>query len=856
MVANNNNGIPTDDDGSSKAKDGSSSPPITITPTVSNVSMNNSNAMISDEEEISSLIDEDMPQDVNNNIKIKDHKRDTSKEKYEIADIVLNEVQQGIVVEEEESVRQIDKPTPQMRYSPKSSKTSSSSLHKSFTSSSTSVSRNDSSQYSGFAVQTARLANNAKNDRVVRKFQQHSVAATATSSSDQNNMNNNIKKLSMDDAKKNYLFQTAASLDEDVAYVDKLLMRVGVGVLFTWICLLLLSYWVVPAGSIQYYEGSERNAALVELSILSTAVIMKHFPLLWDMNLLDWNADDDELNPTSSGGGGGGDSSGGGGIATRKRIMMMMGSKKEKFSGVLVGGLVVQFIAIMTAVIFVFFPCPVMIDPILGSRVHFIRWCEWTPLAGYMTLMTECIDAPTYDGEKLTQPWRKKFLVSSMESLSTFCGFIFPFCTNIHVWMTAMIFSCVTYSAIIFSYFEKKKLFRSCIWSGGGSADEVELYGRARMSLALHGVCTTVWTLITINYFVTSAGHLLFEQCVGSFDEQVSILMWLRAIIHDPAAPMIGECLMDLLAKCLYMTLIIEVHHRAFDESKRANRRLAELKNTMSVVWENSSDTIAISVQKMSGRISTMVSPSFFRSALIARQEQEKIEDISAILLEHKNLAVESKRESITDISRIKDEPLPDVGIKIIRKDEFPRFNIHAAASDGAFKRIGRNGDDAMTSRVVLFTDILARAWQSKSEEILFEHDTTNEDGRARTKYEVKVTRLEENAVVVVVRNVSERYQRFEAEKRFVFETTARQKDAEANRFTRHEVKNGLLAAIEICGSIREHPNESDDAMSKEGRACKLENIAELDRTLYEVLDIVLAETVRLSLFPFPNNCL
>ena len=712
----------------------------------------------------------------------------------------------------------------------------------------------------GMVAQTAKLANDAKNDRIVRRLQEQS-AGSSSANNTKNSLptNNNNRGGEKSDAttiqqqqqqqqetdnNNNVLKTITAStlaLDEDVAYVDKLIIQISKYVLLCWITLVATSYYIVPKECIQYYEGTERNAALVELSILSTAVIMKHFPLLWDMNFMDLSAPNMSSLESS------------GGTANRKRSINMMGNT-DKLSGILTGGLVVQLIAIMTVLIMVCCPVPVMIDPILGSRVHFLRWSEWVPLAGFMTLMTECIDAPLYDGRKLTHPWRKKSFVSIMESLSTACGFIFPFCTNVVVWSIVMTISCVTYSTIIFSYFEKKKLFRSCIWSGGRSVDEIELYERARMSLALHGVCCVVWTLITLNYFVTSAGHLLIDLYMGDGRQ-----CWI-GILHDPAATMIGECFMDLMAKCLYMALIIEAHHKAFDEGKRANRRLAELRNTMSVVWENSSDTIAISVQKISGNVTTMVSPSFFRSALMARKgQQETIDDISAIVLEHCNL---SKRESITDISRMKedDTELPEVGIKIVRKSDFASVDLHAAAADGAYEVIGRD-DVAMTSLAVLFTDMLARAWQSKSEEVLFEHDSTNEDGSGRTKFEVKVTRLEENAVVVVVRNVSERYRRFEAEKRFVFETTARQKDAEANRFTRHEVKNGLLAAIEICGNVREqmagdfghlqrdsnYTNDNAAIVSEEDISSKLENMAELDRTLHEVLDLVLAETVSLS---------
>ena len=706
---------------------------------------------------------------------------------------------------------------------------------------------------SSASYNSAKIANEAKNDQMNQRFARQQQSSQTNQQqggggrgrvggglpSPSSTKNNKQTPSSRRRGETAY----SVSLDEDVATVDKLLIRIAYGVILTWISLVAFSYWIVPPDCIQWYEGTERNAALVELSILSTAVIMKHFPLLWEMNFMD---------TLTEGGGGGRGGTGGSrdgmdgdtsnGVSPRRKAILTASMGGTQFSGILAGGLVTQCIAVLTATIMVCFPVPVMIDPVLGSRVHFMRWCEWIPLAGYMTLMTECIDAPEYDGEKLTHPWKVKFTVSALESISTLCGLVFPFCTNFFVWMAAMVFSCVTYSAIIVRYFEKRRLFVSCVWRGGGSVDEIELFERARMSLALHGVCSVVWTLITLNYFVTSAGHLIVPKT------------WV--FMHDPAATMIGECFMDLLAKCLYMALIIEAHHTAFDEAKRANRRLAELRNTMSVVWENSSDTIAISVQKMSGNVTSMVSPSFFRPALIARQQQHgKMEDLSAIILEHSNAVLKSKRGSITNVSKVEGDALPEVAFKLLQKADFASVDLHSAGNSGSFEYIGQN-NDAMTSLVVAFTDMLARAWQNRAEEFVFEHDTVLENGSVRTKFEVKVTRLEANTVMTVVRNVSERFRRFEAEKRFVFETTARQKDAEANRFTRHEVKNGLLAAIEICGTVREQLSDDfslvrhdlgykiDTNVSEENVSGRIETMAELDTTLHEVLDIVLAETV------------
>lgn len=610
------------------------------------------------------------------------------------------------------------------------------------------------------------------------------------------------------------------SLDEDVAQIDHLLKQVSKFALLTWISLIGISYWAAPPGSIQRYTGAERNALLVELSILTTAVLVKHIPLVWEMNVMEMSTPSTSASSSE--------------VGKSRRIKSRNILGKKKFSGVLTGGMTAQLIAISSVAIMVLFPVPVMIDPILGCRVHLIRWCEWTPCAGFLTLMMDCIDAPQYDGTKFTHPWKTIFVTAAMESLSTFCGLIFPFCTNWYVWMGWMIFSCVTFLSVPIRYFEKRRLFQTIRWRGGRRVDEIELYERTRTSLALNFVCSGVWSTMVIAYFVTSCGHLVVSES------------W--TIMHNPAITMFGNCTLDLLSKCLYMALILDAHQAIFDESKRANRRLAELRNMMGVVWENSSDTIAISVRKISGNVTSMVSPSFFRSALTAA-ERERIQDISAVVLEHSHTLMNSKQSSATKNLPTKVNHTSGVGIEIIRKVDFDSVDFQFYGDNVAHAYTEYETED-MTTLVNAFTDMLLRAWRDDSEEHLFEYDTSFDDGKKRTKFEVMLTRLDANAKVLVVRNVSERYQRFEAEKRFIFETTARQRDAEANRFTRHEVKNGILAAIEICGNIHDHISSGIDWMrdrqivSEPSLTFGIENVDELDQTLHEVLDIILAGTV------------
>ena len=107
-----------------------------------------------------------------------------------------------------------------------------------------------------------------------------------------------------------------------------------------------------------------------------------------------------------------------------------------------------------------------------------------------------------------------------------------------------------------------------------------------------------------------------------------------------------------------------------------------------------------------------------------------------------------------------------------------------------------------------IFCIKVIRSWKAKNEgaTLILMHDLKRMDGEKPQpiQCEANISVMEENMLVIVVRDISERFRRFEAEKRVISETTARRKDAAANRFTRHEVKNGLLAAIGLCDSLNE----------------------------------------------------
>lgn len=128
----------------------------------------------------------------------------------------------------------------------------------------------------------------------------------------------------------------------------------------------------------------------------------------------------------------------------------------------------------------------------------------------------------------------------------------------------------------------------------GSSVDEMEIYNRSLLSLKLLGTCTFLWTVLVCTYFFSAVGPTVFP----TLEDRIDV----------SALTMVGECTMDVVAKVLYMFIIVDVHDQVFDQSARAERRLEELRQMMAVVWDNSSDVIGISVRSINGNVTTMLS--------------------------------------------------------------------------------------------------------------------------------------------------------------------------------------------------------------------------------------------------------
>lgn len=588
-----------------------------------------------------------------------------------------------------------------------------------------------------------------------------------------------------------------------ISTIDSHFRYFSIWVFCTYFTLVATVYVVVPTESIVRLEGVEKNSAIMAMSLIAISFASRIVPLL-------------------GGVGGGG-----------KNAKSYRG-KKLNISGIFIGGLTVQIIAFLTDFLMAFFPSPVLIDPILGTRVHVLRWCEWCPCAAYMTFMTEGADL-YWSGERPPPDYLlKKYLHASTQGGAVFLGLLFPFCPGYKSWMTCMVLSCGLYLTIFIRLRNRQREIPETL-GGGATVEEAERFVSAKIALRLRYVTTFVWSIIVTLFFVSSVFGPKYAP-EGSF-------------LRNPAANMMCECFFDVLSKVLFLVIIAEVHNAIFDPFAKTERRLEELRQLMAAVWESSSDVIAISVRTgPTGGASTMLSPAFYSlgssDGPLRKLSIEQIKDF----FRRKSVLYQLSDEAFQTKSRVKPEMI---------------FNIEETGfhpQDGALLF---DGDGVQTDLGALqaVSDVVVKAWACEERELVFSHDLEWASSRYGKEHlihsEAKVSRLDENTLIVIVRDISERVRAFEAEKQVLFETTSRQKDAEANRFTRHEVKNGLLSAIglyeSLCDAQRSQLTKSQNKTDAEiGFDLRDSNFSddvvrcmnELGKSLHVTLDTILIEAM------------
>jgi len=447
-------------------------------------------------------------------------------------------------------------------------------------------------------------------------------------------------------------------------------------------------------------------------------------------------------------------------------------------TGAMTGSCTIQGIALASCGIMICLPTPVLMDTITNRRVHLLRWVEWIPLSFLMTFLTEAIDMPNHD-QAVEVAWGHAWALA----FSTMAGIIFPFCTTPWQWMVVFVISCILFCSLYVRLYQRMMRFRRT--PVGSSVDEQELYDRARLSFRLLQACSIMWTGIV----------LAFVACciAGKYAPEGS--WW-----ANPALPLVVECAFEIGSKVWYLLLIADVHELIFDEGLRSIRRLEEMRDMMTCVWESSSDAIALCVRGKE-TINAVVSPTFLH---LGNQNAESDSTKVALLFE------------VTPQPNRQNKPkhrIAAMAMATLGKKQSPISPISLS------EFINDDVDSVDQRNIASMAKLLAKAWHFTSQESLIMHDLYGETstGELRTiQCEAKITKLANDAVVVVLRDISERFHRFETEKQLIVAVTERKKDSEASRFARDEVKDSLEAAIGMVDSIK-NTMESPNGMEMNG---------------------------------------
>jgi hypothetical protein len=486
--------------------------------------------------------------------------------------------------------------------------------------------------------------------------------------------------------------------------------------LATYVCLVALVFGLTPAEKVEYLPPQERHAAAVALVVLVVAFIL---------------------------------------AMTRFAFTSTNDSWRQHMGGIVYASMVTQTVAIMTNAMLAFAPTVVLIDPVTHSRVFMLRWCEWIPLSGLMTFLSEGVAMPKRSG------LRSAILIALSQSISCVCGIVFPLCRGPVSWGLWMTLSMVTYLAMFERVYTKRRMYLAERNKTGSTFIDKEQLDRMQFAYQLIAVCSTVWTILVVIYFVNMLLHWYLPR-----DHPLMQQDWSLAMLCDTC--------FDVIAKAIYMKLIVDVHFCVFDAEGRAQRQLWELRNLMSVLWDSSSDAIVISARS-GDKVTSLLSPSLLNLVDLPIPDRIAQRKGVALLIEtERNPGIRSgenpqgeRAYEITSCSYIDCSGVPYGSLRGESLLEEPSFT----RNDGDGK--GPSGIAAQASELVCA--VWNHASRSMVESILMYQLSDR-------RCEIKVSPHTDDMLVAVIRDVTERFKRLEAERKAHFEAVARQKDAQSVR--------------------------------------------------------------------------
>jgi hypothetical protein len=564
-----------------------------------------------------------------------------------------------------------------------------------------------------------------------------------------------------------------------------------------------------PKDSFQYLEGTEKFVAVLAFTVMLLANLSRMVPLLY-----------------------------------RDHVVLKQRHSFWK-NGVFIGAFTSQFISMSTHAYMAFYKVPVVYDPVTGARVHLIRWAEWVsfrssavclvlteannalsrfeqaPLAGLLTFLAEEIDCPSPDQYRMTRYHAIAMVCSVL------CGLVFPFCPNLQTWLAILAVACILFSSIFVRVFQKRRALAQRV--KGVSLQSVGDYNRARLSLRAMDECAAVWTIMVILHFFA----VLAPRYVSS-----------DSIFNTPALCLIAETFCEVMSKYLHIFVVEDCYKTLFDDRAINSRKLEKLRQILTVVWERSPDSMAISMKLAGGKSVCLLSPTFF--ALVNGKDMEHPNQLGdrALVMEFSGHKSDSPSEVFSiGLNEPRDQEDTSFAKGMLSEATMEELQPTIASVSELIRKAWKRPED----KAVLTHDIVICTGSKTETDTTESFDDSTEaanEALSVANCEATISKLDDHtAILIIIRDVSERVKLFEAEKMLAIETTAREKDSETNRFTRHEVKNGLLAALHLCESLQEslHRAEGRDGASD----AKLQNcVTDLDWTIQEIFDTVMSEAM------------
>ena len=334
--------------------------------------------------------------------------------------------------------------------------------------------------------------------------------------------------------------------------------------------------------------------------------------------------------------------------------------------------------------------------------------------------------------------------------------------------------------------------------SRGDTVVEKEHYIRAKYAFKLMAICTTLWTLLVIGWCVCCA--LRVYATPGTFWAND----WLMLATED---------FFEALSKCGYLSILIEVHSEIFDEDAKTGRRLEELRNYMSSVWDASSDVVVV-CSKHDSLINAAISPAFFNLEKSLSGKGEKI------------------TKNCDNMTLVMEVDPYDGSFRTFEVDLTRKISRNEAS---AMVQNYRNRTRVVTptneKNLAVLADLICDACTCGIQEgrtlSLIKKDffaMNKAQDECKIFCEATVTQPQGKAVVMVLRDVTQRYQLIETKRQLAEVVRVWKKDSDVNRHTRQKVEAGVLSALKLLVSMKDDAEKSTAENEYQGESCELDN--------------------------------